>query len=398
MKSRIIFIIAIVIACSGLMYAQDPVTSVLQQIRQNNLSIHKFNQYTEAEIMSVRTDLYPRNPSFGMDYLWGNDPGTYLREITVGQEFKFPTVYSNKSRISEVRQEMFRYRREAYVWEVLFEAQQLCIHLVNLYKLEAEHTQRNTDAGNMLNDQQRRLDEGYSTALELDKAQLHRSLTSNRLQKIRSQIRTKIEHLKKLNGGRDINFESLEYPVFSTLPPLDSLFAKLEAVDPVNKMIEMQIEASGLEVNLAKAASLPEFEVGYRYEQETINKFNGVQFGVSIPLWEDKNKVKYSQLREDYLRAKIAEHETAHYYEIKETYQSLLSIEERMTDLRNALNGLKFRDNLKKALAEGEISRIDFYREFAYMYNIKDSYLEAEAEYHRLIGKLFKYKLLNLIR
>ncbi|MCF8235709.1 MAG: TolC family protein [Bacteroidales bacterium] len=395
MKTKLILTVSIFFL-SIFVNAQDPIKDVLLQVMQNNKSIQKFDQYIESRIMEAKTNLTPSNPSFEMDYLWGDEPGTYLREIGVSQEFEFPTVYAKQGKIANKQMEQFNYQQQKFNWDILHKARMLCIELIYLNKMEAEYSERQVAAERFLKNQKQRLEQGYGSILEVDKARLHESSISNKLRRIRSKIKVKLNHLQEMNGGREIVFESSDYPHFEAIPQIDSLFAKLEAVDPENKIIEMRIQESDLEIGLAKAKSYPGFEVGYKSENEFLNTFSGVHFGISIPLWEDKNKVKHSKLRQEYLYLEIAEHEINHYYEIKETYTSLISIQKMLLNLENAMDEIRFKENLIKALESGEISVIDFYRENLYLYDIIDNYLETEKEYYLLMAEIYKFKLLEI--
>ncbi|MDZ7742490.1 MAG: TolC family protein [Bacteroidota bacterium] len=397
MKNRIIML-AILFLFSQYARAQHTVREVLEQVKQNNISLQKYQEYTSSRILESKTGLNPADPSFEIAYLWGSKSNTYLNEIGLKQEFDFPTAYTQRNKISTLQQLQYRYQQEKYCWEILQETKLLTIKMVYLYKKRAEYKARADLSGRLLSDQEKRLREGYGTSLEVEKARLHHHLIENDLQKIQSGIRTSQAHLEELNGGREISFYSMDYPVFDKLPVFDTLIERLEAVDPVNKIIEVQIKEADRKVSLSKAEALPGFEIGYRYEEEFLNKFNGVHFGISIPLWEDRNKVKHSRLKTDYLYAEIAEHENDHYYEIKETYESFLSAKERLNSLGKTLNELRFEDKLDKALNEGNIDRIDFYSEYIYLYDIRDELFETEKEYYMLLAELFKFKLLELTR
>ncbi|MCF8229038.1 MAG: TolC family protein [Bacteroidales bacterium] len=379
-------------------HAQDPIQEVLLQVQQNNKSIQKYEQFTQSRIMGAKTNLTPSNPSFEMDYLWGDEPGTYLREIGISQEFDFPSVYTKQNKIANKQEEKFMFQQQKFTWEILHKTSLLCLELIYLNRLEGEYVERLSAAGIFLKNQEKRLEQGYGNILEVDKARLHEKLIGNELRRIRSKIRVKLNHLQELNGGEKVLFEDSVYPQFEPVPQIDSLFEKMERLDPVNKIIVARIQESDLEVGLAKAKSYPEFEVGYKSEEEFLNKFDGLHFGISIPLWENRNRVKYSKLKTDYLHAEIAEHENTHYYKIKETYESFLSARERLNSLDKTLKEMRFEDKLNKALIEGNIDRIDFYSEYVYLYDIRDELLETEKEYYLLLAELFKYKLLEINR
>ncbi len=44
-----------------------------------------------------------------------------------------------------------------------------------------------------------------------------------------------------------------------------------------------------------RAEALPKFHTGYLSETVIDQKFQGISVGMSIPLWENKNKVQYAK-------------------------------------------------------------------------------------------------------
>ena len=146
-------------------------------------------------------------------------------------------------------------------------------------------------------------------------------------------------------------------------------------------------------LELTKAMTLPTFEAGYRYQSVLGQTFNGVHAGITIPLWEHKNEIKTQRARADLTQIEVDEHQTEHYYEIKELYENYKNLKVELAEYESVLNELNSYDILKKSLDLGELDFITYTLELNYFYDAQDQLKHIEKEYHLAIAKLYKYTL-----
>ncbi len=385
----------ILIAFKG--FSQDKIQQVITSVADNNKSMKAYDNYTQGRILEAKTGLLPDNPSITFDYLTGGNSNDHLKEFIAVQTFEFPSVYVHRKNISRDEMELSMLNKQLYDWEILFQTNLLCIDLIYLNKKQQELDLRERIAEGLVEDQEKRIENGFGTILELDKARLHLSTIRNEASKNQASRKAGLQHLAALNGGHIIEFNQDYYPGDYELPDFDSLFNYLESVDPVNKIIEKELEIAQRKVKLNRSNSLPDFEAGYRYEETALERFGGVHLGLTIPIWENTNRVKHSKINVDFVESKIIDHENMHYNEYKELYNSAISAGERLRALDEILSTMKYRENLEKALNQGEISRIEFFTEWSILYNTIDEYLLLEKEYYCLLSGLFKFELLKEI-
>ncbi|MEQ9438457.1 MAG: TolC family protein [Cyclobacteriaceae bacterium] len=374
--------------------AQHAIDEVLQAIEQNNPALQARRQYAEAQSLDYRTNIYLPNPTVAFEYLPGTpaEAGTQ-KDLTIAQNFEFPTAYFRKKQVAEAQIHQLPYALDSFRQEILLEAKQLCLNLIYQHKKQALLSQRLGNIERLVQAYERRLTEGNANVLEVNKAKLLRLNLKNDLTLTESQIAQQTEQLTTLNGGETIILSDITYPVIASIPELEVLEPQAEAQDPVLQYVEQQQQISDRQLSLSRSIVLPSWQVGYRYQAILGQQYNGFLAGISIPLWEDKNKVKLAQAHIDWSKQVIKREKIEHLYSIRRLYEKQATLENTLAEFGELLEGLNNTAFLEKALRLGEISSIEFFMEVTYFYEAEDQYLSLEEDYHQTVAELLKYQL-----
>jgi hypothetical protein len=121
--------------------------------------------------------------------------------------------------------------------------------------------------------------------------------------------------------------------------------------------------------------------------------FQGVTFGLTIPLWENKNTVKYLQAQALALQSMESDSKLQFYNQLKIEFERASSLQKTVTEYRQALLSSNNADLLKKALDKGEISLIDYLVEMSFTYSAVDNLLKYEYELNKALSQLAKYEM-----
>ena len=387
--------LALIIVSSSM--AQN-IDDILRSILKNNKSIQTNNAYLNKLNMEAKTGLTLDNPTISYLHLWDQNNTTgFSEEFEAKQSFEFPSSYAFKNMISNLEIEKTEDRRKLFSIDILLDAKLTCIEIIYLRRKKQEIEKRESYANKLVDDIRSKLQNGYTTQFELDKAMISEMIIQNELMKIENQLRQKEDYLLELNGGTQIRLTTTEYadePIPESLP---ILFEQVEAIDPLNKLIELEIEIAELNIKLTRTGSLPEFEVGYKLEKNAFDKFSGVSLGMSVPLWQNKNKVKGSKINVEHMKSSIVRHENEHYFHIKSIYDDYTSAKERLLKFQGLWNQLNYLENIEKALKAGEISTTEYFLELKSLYEIKDNLLDIEKDYQILLSQLNKFELLKYL-
>ena len=374
--------------------AQSAIDSVLSSIEKNNKTIQANVQFWEAKKLEYKTGLTPNNPIVEYDYLIGTPSNAGNQtDFAVTQSFDFPTAYAKKKQLSNEQIVQAEFQLTSTRQAVLFEAKEVCIELVyrNKYQLELQKRKENTEK--WLLAFQKKLEKGDGNILDVNKAKLQLIAINAALQENQSSINQLNQKLTELNGGQLILFTDINYPQFSTLPNFETLESEIETNDPTRKYLEQEKVINQKQVELSKAMNLPKFETGYHYQAILGQRFSGIHFGLSIPLWENKNKVKTQQANLIFSDLNLEDHRNEHYYHIQQTYEKQQNLSLTLKEYESLFKDLNTTELLDKSLTLGEISSIEYFMELTYYYNALKNYLETEKVYHQTIAELYKYQL-----
>ena len=146
------------------------------------------------------------------------------------------------------------------------------------------------------------------------------------------------------------------YPIPPDVPEFEVMDSLVEANDLVLKVVIQEKEISEKQVAVTRSLTLPKFQTGYRSQAILGQNYRGVLLGMTIPLWEDKNKVKQEKAEALYSEFKIQNHITEHQHEIRELYLQYENLKVSMEEYEELLDSVNTEVLLSRALELGEIS------------------------------------------
>ena len=314
-------------------------------------------------------------------------------DFAITQSFDFPTVYARKKQLSNEQIKQAEFQLNANRQEVLLEAKIICIELIYRNKFNSELTTRKQNTEKWLTAFQKSLEKGQGNIMDVNKAKLQLIEINASFQENLSISNQLNQKLTELNGGVPIQFSDTAYSSFEFISDFETLEQEIEANDPVRKYLEQEKVIGQNEVSLSKSLTLPKIETGYHYQSILGQRFNGVHFGLTIPLWENKNIVKTQQAELILNEANLQDHINEHYYDIKQKYERMTNLKITLDEYQTLFSSLNNVELLDKSLSLGQISTIEYFMEMTYYYEALKNYLKTEMEYNKVVAELYKYQL-----
>ena len=374
--------------------AQTGFEKVLSEIERNNKSIVSEKQYWEAQKLSYKTGLNPENPKVDYEHLPGTPEGAGTqKDFSVTQGFDFPTSYGKKRSVSEEQIAQSDLQFTVFRQQILLEAKLACIDYVYRKRLQAQFDKRLENANTLLEAITRKTDQGESNILDLNKIKLLQLEVKNQAELNATELKTLQHRLDEFNGGLAVDLSQIEYPVVTSLPSFETLDSLIESNDPIVKTVKQEREINRKQVGLTRSLTLPKFEGGYHQQSILGQKYQGFHVGMTIPLWENKNKVKTEQARLMLSEYQITEHRTKHYFENKQLYEQYLHWQKTFAEYQTILTSANNEQLLNKAFQAGELSLMEYLMEVRYFYDAVARNIEAEKELQRSIGELYRFQL-----
>ncbi|MDX2046395.1 MAG: TolC family protein [Chitinophagaceae bacterium] len=374
--------------------SQMGVDSVLSQVERNNRSIQSNKKYWQAKQAEFKTGLTPYDPTVEYDYMWGTPVGAgNQRDFVITQRFDFPTAYKRKKDLSGQQIAQTALQQQVYRQDILLEAKLLTLQVIYLNKKGVELSRRLVNTENLVNDYQKKFDRGDATILDINKAKLQLLNIKNEAKLNENEKQVILTKITELNGGVPVSIGDTVYPALPSIPVFETLDSTIEANDPILKVYEQEKRIWEKQISLQKAMNLPKIETGYHSQGILGQNYRGFRAGISIPLWENKNKLSTAKLNLDYASSAAETHILGHRLENKQYYEQLDVRQKMVQEYKELLSTLNNTALLNKALALGQITIIQYFYDESFYFTAYDRYLQAEWEYQQAVARLYKYML-----
>ena len=395
MKTYKLYILGLMLLGTLTTRAQSSIDQVLRNIETNNKSLQANTKMTDAQKLEAQTGKFLANPSVEWEQMWGNrnNPGSEYT-LTVKQSLDFPTTYSNKNKLANLKANTIGFQSAAYRQQLLLNAKQTCIEIIYLRKQKSLLDERLANAETMFALYKKRFESGDANQLELNKIQLELLNAQNQSRLNKAALTAAEEQLRNFNGGNPITFDATDYPTGEELINFDQLQAAFMEADPNLKSLTGDQEIANREVKLSRSLTLPKFDVGYKRNAAKDHvASNGFMVGVSIPLFENKNTVKKAKAQAEFATASLEDNRLNLKTNLQQLYQQAEALQISRADYAKVLEQQRNIELLNKALNAGQLSVIDYFTELTTIYDSHQSYLDVEKEYHSILAQLYQYKL-----
>lgn len=371
--------------------AQNTIDSVLALIERNNTTLSALQKRAEAVMIGNKTGIFIQNPEVEFDYLWGNDVVGNRTDFSVKQRFDFPTVYAYKNQISDIKNEQVELEYQKQRKELLLNARLICYDLIYSNAVKAELSKRLNHAQSIADAYKSKMEVGETNILEYNKAQLNLLNLNKAMESLTIEQDALLAELARLNGGVLIIFTESEFQ--STILPVDfeQWYVQAEQSNPLFNWLKKEVELTQKQISLNKALSMPKFQAGYMSESVVGQDFKGVTVGLSIPLWENKNTVKYAKANAIALENTASDNKMQLYSHLKVLHTKAISLQNNVSDYQSKLQFFNNSDLLKKALDKGEITLINYILELSIYYESVNNLLILERDMNKTIAELNQY-------
>ena len=132
---------------------------------------------------------------------------------------------------------------------------------------------------------------------------------------------------------------------------------------------------------------------GYHSQGILGQSYRGIHAGLTIPLWENKNREKAAEANLQHAISNADNHGLEHRLENRRLYDQLQIRKTAMEQYHQLLRTFNNTLLLNKALRLGEITVMQYFLEQKYYFGAYDNYLRIEREYHKAIAQLYKFIL-----
>jgi outer membrane protein, heavy metal efflux system len=363
--------------------------SFMKAIEQNNPQILALEKWLEAEETKAKTGLYPNNPEVRYHYLLGS-PKTIgnQQEFEISQSFKLPGYYTSRSAVQSLDFEQKLAIAEKERREILHVARTSLFNLISMHKMEALLQIRSADAEKLVAIMQQGFEAGEVSKPSFDRARIYAGVVRTEWQKVESEIQIHDSYLIQLNGGNPIEGFVLEYPVDWELPVMDTLLARLPQNDPDFALAQLGVQKAEKELKMSRMNNLPDFDLGYRYETILQQNQQGIFVGLSIPLWQNLNELKYAKLHIDWSKADLLHQESEARMMVSGLFYEAYAHKASYEQMKIIINEEQVSAGNMELLLKGQISFFEYLTDANLIWDGQRQFILHEKAYFELLSKL----------
>jgi len=399
-----ILIIGLVLGSLGQVKAQSTkpidLNKAIQLALDSNLAVRSSAYSVDAQraLKGAAWDL----PKTSIEGQYGQfNSYTKDNSFTISQSFAFPLVYINQHKLANANVKSSEWQLKGAQLDISTQVKQVYWQLAYLYSKRKSLAYQDS------------LFTGFSRAAELRAT----SGETNKLEMItaRSQSLEVKNQLRQVSADIDIYMKKLQTLLNTSIvySPVDTILRRTQylplsdsiefVANPTVEYMKQQVEISRLEKKVERSSAMPEFSVGYFSQTmqgiQDINgvsrtfgtgdRFNGIQAGISIPLWfaPYTSKVKAARIKE-----KIAQTDADYYYKsIMGSYRELIG------EFNKYSNSLDYYE--KQAIPEadmiieqatrsykaGAMDYLEYVQNLNRALSIKQNYLDALNSFNQTI-------------
>jgi outer membrane protein TolC len=370
------------------------IAELLTEIEQNNTELKSYQSFTESRQLENKSANNLPDPQVSGYYLpFGTHQSDDYTEFEISQSFEFPTVYLARSKWNNLKAEQLKAVYTKKRQEILLKAKDGVLNLYFLQKQKSIEEERKLQSQKVYEQIQELFKKEQVGILDLNKAKVAWLQEQFVVEKLQAEIQNQNTILQTLNGGQTLELANLQLELPLQLQNLETIWNEKLAKDP--KLLELKAnEATARQkITLEKNKILPNLALGYNYQGVNGNNYSGVYGGLSIPLWNSKNKVKSAQANYEYQQSNTQVANELLYSQFQQDYNQYQLLYKKYNEYQETVANLNSEDLLFKAYSLGEFSFLDYYMEVQFYRNATNEMLQMEKQIQQLQAQLLIHQL-----
>ena len=375
-------------------FAQYAYQDILNTIETNSTVLAAHRKQMEASMAENNAHALVENPEIEAGYIFGYGGESDKIELGVSQEFDFPTVYANQSKIRKMSSDIIGTQYDIDRIAVLSEAQAICTELIFCKMKLVLYKQNYDNAVKIADAYQKMMEVGETNILDYNKSKINLANAKNNYDLEMIHYNNLMASLKTMNGGKDIDFQYEDYDVVVLPEDFDEWYASVEQKNPVFEQMRQLLAIDQQKVKLSKAEWFPKFSIGYGAEIARGGEEgeHGPSIGLVLPLWHNKGSVKSAKMHAEATETLLTNEKAVTYNYLSSLFAKAKALQENVSSLASSLEQFDGQALLLKAFESGEINLVDYLNEVEYYQNAMIELYSAEYEMNSTMIELKSFE------
>lgn len=374
--------------------AQNDYSSILKDVETNNIELQALRAELQAQQIENNAANNLENLSVEGSYSWGNHVQMGPKKtLSVAQPFDFPTVYAVRGKLMKITNSNLELHYSAERMNILLEAKKLCVEITYYNSLIQLYNQRLDAAKTIADNYNKKMEAGKANILEVNKAELNLASLQSEYDKAVAERQNLLVALTGMNGGKAVAINNVGYEKASLPANFETWYKEVENKNPILLHAQGLVDVNKQQLKLTKNQWLPQLHVGYVNETVVDESYQGVAVGLSLPLWNNKNKVKQSKAQLQTSEAILDGTRNECYNTYKTLYNQSQTLQQNADKLASTLSRCNSEALLQKALDAGEISLLEYLLEIEFYQQAAINTLAAQRDAQMALAELFAIDL-----
>ncbi len=394
MYFRITIVLCLCLIVSELMGQPNDIITKVQSFEKNNIELKSILKDIKSKEYSLSSSNNYSDPELESYYLpYGNNStGDYL-ELQLSQSFEFPLVYSSRNKLLDVKYDelsmLYKVRRQ----ETLLYIYNKILDILHINKMITIESERQEKAKIILEQSKTLFEKEQIGILDYNKSKVKWLQHKFKIQKLEREKQNLISLITSLNGNQELEFGLENLSTNLEVDPLEVLWENKIQMDPTFNILSLQENIAEAELNLDKNSWYPDLKLGANYQGFSGNANYGFYGGISIPLWNNSNKVESSENKLEYNRMSTIVQTQKENVSYRNNYNHFKSLLEEYNEYSNTLGAINSTELLFKAYSSGEIPFTEYNMELEFYHNAQNKMLDMENELNHLKAELLKHQI-----
>lgn len=386
-------IVVATVMTASVMCANATTDRLVEEIIETSPQVEALKSKLRAETANSLTTNNLNDPEVEFEHQWGMKGIGNKWGVSVNQGFDWPGTYPARSSAAKLMRKASQSSFDSELSELRLKVKLSLIDLCHANRDAALLDSIKSSLTQLLDKYRTSFDKGETTILDVKKIEIELLGVTRQLNEAIIAREAIVGELRTVNPGFGWeNTLSLDqYPAEDGVRTEAEYAEILLQNDNQSRYLNDMKELSLANAKVERNSRMPGFSVGYRYDYELGERFNGLSVGVTLPLFSNRNKVKAAMDEADSYQSAMVSRNTALEAEWNAMRQQAIRLGEECEQYERILTTSDTQRLLKMALDGGEISLLDYLQETAYFKQAQRDYIATEHELHTVLAKLNRY-------
>lgn len=366
------------------------INNILQEIVKNNTQLKAQHQQMKAQILANGAELRLSDPDVDVAYSL-NTPDCYHNKtnISISQPLDWDVITGKRKLKTKATNTLAERSYQKQIANVINEADETIVNVIYYNILCNELTKRTVALERLLKLYTQKYEKGDATAIELNKVKLNVSMSKAELKRAQSERKKATASLRQLNGGVAITINDTTYFAnIELLPSLNNLQVQQSGNSSI-AIAKANIDVSERNLSIAKILKYPTLKVGFQGEYNGNERYSGLSFGFTLPLWgNNRKRIKQAEAQVLADQQEVFNLTQQLNLSLKMQYEQVTSLANIAQELQTNLNNTSSSYLLQRSLDSGHISLIDYMLEESFFYTARTALLDAQHDAQLAMAKL----------